>query len=235
VYLAIVPARGGSKRIPGKNLALLRGVPLIDYTLRAAQRARRLEAVVVSTDDETIATHARKHHATVPALRPAEISADDSPVVQALQHALAAHERAASAAVTAVVLLQPTSPLRTASDIDRAIELFEQSGADSLTSVCLANEHPYYAWRPRERWIEPLFTYDEMQMDRSRLPPLYFENGAIYVTKRKNLVRGDLYGRRVAGYVMDELRSLDVDTPRDLAWAEFLLERGLVRLEEDTR
>jgi CMP-N-acetylneuraminic acid synthetase len=233
VYLAIIPARAGSKRIPGKNLVALRGTPLIDYTLRAARAASRLGAVVVSTDSEAIAGQARARGALVPALRPAALAGDDSPVVQAMQHALSSFEAASGAAVTAVVLLQPTSPFRDSSDIDRAIDLFERNGADSLTAVCPARQHPYYAWKSREASIEPLYSYREMQMERSLLPSIYLENGAIYVTRRDNLLRGRLYGEHVIPFVMEELRSLDIDTPLDLAWAEFLLERGLVRLPED--
>jgi CMP-N,N'-diacetyllegionaminic acid synthase len=224
-YLGVVPARAGSKRIPGKNLATLGGKPLIDYTLNAALRSRRLGATVVSTDSVAIAERARALGVMVPELRPAEIAGDHSPVVAALQHALAAFERTGPR-VDAVVLLQPTSPFRTSEDIDRAIELFERSGADTVTAVRPARDHPYWTWRERDTLIEPFFSLTEMAMDRHVLPPAYAENGAVYVIKRELVLAGQIYGARIVPYAMAQAASVDVDTPLDLAWAEFLLGRA---------
>ena len=221
-YLGVVPARAGSKRIPGKNLVALGGIPLIDYTLKAAAAARRLGAVVVSTDSEAIAARARSLSAVVPELRPAEIAGDLSPVVAALQHALAAFERTGSR-VDAVVLLQPTSPFRTPEDIDRAIELFEREGADTVTAVRPSQDHPYWVWRERGETIVPFFSQAEISMDRSALPKAFTENGAVYVMRRELVDAGRIYGARVVPYVMDVLDSVDIDTPADLEWAEHLL------------
>lgn len=223
-HLGIVPARGGSKRIPGKNLVPLGGRPLIDYTLNAALRSRRLGAVVVSTDSDEIAQRALALGALVPGLRPAAIAGDVSPVVDALAHALRAHESTGPIADT-VTLLQPTSPFRTAEDIDAAIELFERTGADVVTSVRIARDHPYWVWRTAGDAIEPFFSVNEMCAERSRLPSAYAENGAVYVVRRELVLQGKMYGNRVVPYVMDELASVDIDTPLDLAWAEFVLAR----------
>jgi CMP-N-acetylneuraminic acid synthetase len=204
----------------------LGGRPLIDYTVNAALRSRRLDASMVSTDSVAIAEHARSLGAAVPELRPAEIAGDFSPVVAALQHALAVFERAGQR-VDAVVLLQPTSPFRTSADIDRAIEVFEGAGADTVTAVRPARDHPYWTWRERDALIEPFFSLDSMVMERHRLPRAYAENGAVYVTAAALVRAGRIYGERIAPYVMAEAASVDIDTPLDLAWAEFLLARGL--------
>jgi CMP-N-acetylneuraminic acid synthetase len=225
MYLAIVPARAGSKRIPGKNLVLLHGVPLIDYTLRAAASARRLGAVVVSTDSDAIAEHARRFGALVPQLRPAALAGDRSPVAQALLHALFSYEQAGGARADAVVVLQPTSPLRSAEDIDRAIELFEASGADTVTAVRPARAHPYHAWRREGDAIVPLFSAEHVTMDRQALPEVRMENGAVYVIRRELVLQQRIYGSRVIPYEMDLMSSVDIDDPLDLAWAEFLLGR----------
>jgi CMP-N-acetylneuraminic acid synthetase len=224
-YLAIVPARGGSKRIPGKNLALLAGRPLIDYTLEAARSASALTAIVVSTDNPLIAHRAEQQGALVPALRPSEMAQDSSPVVDALKHALLAFEDIDSRRAQAIVLLQPTSPLRTSADIDAAIDLFEAQHADTVTSVRLARDHPYYSWRQVAGAIVPFIGYREMGLDRQELPPLYAENGAVYVIRRELVLEGRIYGDRVVPYCMDESSSIDIDSPLDLAWAEFLFAR----------
>lgn len=221
-YLGVIPARGGSKRLPGKNLAPLAGRPLIDYTLRAAAGAKRLGAFVVSTDSEAIAAHARTLGAPV-TMRPAAMAQDDSPVVDALRHAMERFEKDAGPRVDAIILLQPTSPLRTADDVDRAIGIFEATRADTVTAVRTARDHPYWAWRDSGDGIAPFFGPGEMAMDRSRLPQAWSESGAVYVMRRALVEAGRIYGERVAACPMDETGSVDVDTPLDLAWAEFLL------------
>lgn len=234
-YLGIVPARGGSKRIPGKNLVPLAGKPLIDYTLDAARASLRLDAFVVSTDSAAIAEHARAQDVLVPAMRPARLAGDRSPVVEALQHALAGYESTQGRHADAIVLLQPTSPLRSGADIDRAIETFERTGADTVTAVHAVRDHPYWTWREGRDGIDPFFSLVEMSMDRKDLPKAYVENGAAYVIRRELVSAGRLYGERVAPCVMDEMRSVDIDTPLDLAWAEFILQRGMPAASEPSR
>lgn len=235
-YLGVIPARGGSKRIPGKNLVTLSGLPLIDYTLRAARASSRLSAFVVSTDSPAIADHVIARGCSVPELRPAEMAADRSPVVQALQHGLSTYERAGGDRVDAIVLLQPTSPLRRGEDIDRAIEVFERACADTVTAVRPVQDHPYWSWRDGDAGaIVPFYSLGEMSLDRKDLPAAYVENGAAYVMRRALVDAGKIYGDRVAPYLMDEIGSIDVDTPLDLAWAEFVIQRGLDRRGGITR
>lgn len=223
-YLAIVPARGGSKRLPGKNLLPLGGKPLIGHTLEAARAARRLDAVVVSTDSRRIADYAQALGVDAQGLRPSEIAGDTSPVVAALQDAYAKFSQR-QPPVDAVVLLQPTSPLRTARHIDEAIALFESSRADTVTSVRASKEPPNWTWREADGALVPCASMREMEFDRSALPRTYVETGAIYVIRTSVLEAGRIYGGKIAGYRMEALDSVDIDTELDLQWAEFILAR----------
>lgn len=221
-YLGIIPARGGSKRVPGKNLHPLGGKPLLAHTIEAAQGARCLCHVVVSTDNPEIAQYASSLGIDTQGLRPAEIAQDASLMIETLQYALARHE-AVHPSADAVVLLQPTSPFRLAAHIDGAIALYEQGAADTVVAVRRAREHPYWSWQDGTNGIKPFFSYAEMSMDRKDLPTAYIENGAVFVIEKSLVMQGKIYGDRVMGYVMDEIASIDIDTPEDVMWAEFLI------------
>ena len=223
-YLGIIPARGGSKRIPRKNLQPLAGRPLLDYTIEAAKSARRLEHIVVSTDSVEIAEFAQSLGIGTQGLRPARFAQDDSPMIFALQDALARYE-GVNQPVDAVVLLQPTSPFRAACHIDSAIEQFEQNGADTLIAVRRATEHPYWTWRDGPDGIVPFHSYAEIAVERSDLPAAYVENGAIYIIARSLVSAGKIYGKKITPYLMDDFASIDIDTPEDMFWAEFMLSR----------
>lgn len=227
VYIGIIPARGGSRRLPGKNIALLNKKPLIAYTIEAAQQANSLSRTLVSTDDPEIGDVARLYSAEVPFLRPAAIAADDSSMLAVIEHTLH-HLEPSEDLIDAVVLLQPTSPFRTGRHIDEALELFERTGADTVTSVRIAHEHPYYSWTQKcgEESIVPFFTLKEQLLSRQDLPPAFVENGAIYVIRRSLLVQETLYGARVVPYMMDNRCSLDIDTLEDFQYAEFVMNQG---------
>jgi CMP-N-acetylneuraminic acid synthetase len=218
--LGVIPARGGSKRLPGKNLALLAGKPLISYSIDAARLAHRLARCIVSTEDEQIAKVSRELGADVPFKRPASLARDDTPILDVLLHALEEIERSGPKA-TAVVILQPTSPLRAPEDIDLAIELFETKRADTVTAVSAAKDHPYWCWtEQRDGSITPFFSAREMAFDRAQLPPALIENGAIYVVRREILQTGSIYGDKVVPFRIDEERAVDIDFAHDLARAE---------------
>jgi CMP-N-acetylneuraminic acid synthetase len=221
-YLAIIPARGGSRRVPGKNLRPFAGKPLLAHAIEAAQASRRVTAVVVSTDSEEIARCAARYGADPQGLRPRRLARDESPVTGALSDALAKFERA-HPPVDAVVLLQPTSPFRTSRHIDGAIARFESSTADTVASVRLTRDHPYWAWTRAGAVIRPYHTLARMALTRADLPEVYVENGAVFVVRAPLVRRGRIYGRRVVPYVMDAHSSVDIDTPEDLQWAEFVL------------
>lgn len=215
--LGLIPARGGSKGIPRKNVRLIAGKPLIVWTIEAALAAKTIDRVVVTTEDPEIAAIARTHGAEVPFLRPAELARDETPGIDPVLHALGL-----LSGFNAVVLLQPTSPLRTASDIDAAVALAGMGGGANVVSVTEA---------PHAGWSFTMGATGVLEMDgrdiavrRQDLPKQFTLNGAIYVsapeglrTDRSFLVPGTI------GYPMPAERSVDIDTPLDWRIAEMLL------------
>ena len=223
--VAVIPARGGSKGIAQKNLSSLLGVPLIAYTIKAALKAQTLDKVIVSTDDEQIKTVSQDCGAEVPFLRPSHLATDTAPGISVLQHAiiyLAEHE---GYLTDIVVCLQPTSPLRSGEDIDAAVNLCLDSGADSVVSLCQAKHHPYWMKKIVDGRVHPLMNENENHYTRRQdLPPVYQLNGALYVTRTNVLLEENrVLGKYTAPYIMPPERSIDIDTPNDLRVAETLL------------
>jgi CMP-N,N'-diacetyllegionaminic acid synthase len=224
--LGIVPARGGSKGIPRKNIAPLLGKPLLAYTAEAALAARRLSRVVLSTDDEEIAGVGRRCGLDVPFLRPPQLARDDTPTLPVLQDVMRKLE-VAGQEYEAVFTLQPTTPLRRPEDIDGAIELLERSGADSVISfVDVGEKHParmkFIA--ADGRVIDPPFAERYEGQRRQELPKLYLREGSIYVTRRAVLMeQNSLKGVDCRAWLIPPERSCNIDTPFDLFLAEQLL------------
>ncbi len=222
--LGIVPARGGSKGIPGKNVRPLGGKPLLVHTAEAALAARLLSRVVLTTDDERIAEVGRGCGLEVPFLRPAELAMDDTPTLPVLQHAVAELEKTGDR-FDAVCLLQPTSPFRRAGDIDGCIELLESAGLDAVVSVLpVPPEHnPHWVYFREGDGLLRLATGEDQPIPRRQeLPPAFHRDGSVYVTRRNVLMEGNsLYGRRLGGYLADS-RSVNLDTPADWERAERL-------------
>jgi N-acylneuraminate cytidylyltransferase len=227
--LGVVPARGGSKGVPRKNIRLLAGKPLIAWTIDAALAAKRLTRVVLSTDDEEIAQVARALGADVPFVRPADLSSDAARAIPVLQHALAACEAAGDAPYDAVVMLQPTTPFRTAADLDGALELLEKSGADSVISVVdVEGHHPArMKYLEGDRLVDPPFCEAYENQPRQELRAMYVRNGAIYATRRAVLASGSLKGHDCRALVMPVERSVNIDTSLDFRYAEWLRQEGL--------
>jgi CMP-N-acetylneuraminic acid synthetase len=228
--LAVITARGGSKGIPGKNLALLGGKPLLAYTADAALAAKRLTRVVLSTDSERIADVGRRCGLEVPFLRPAELARDETPSLPVLQHAVAFLE-AQRQRFDAICLLQPTNPLRRAEDIDACIGMLESSGADSVVTVLpVPHEYnPHWVFFGDARGELRLATGESQPIPRRQeLPPAFHREGSVYVCRRDVLMeQGSLYGRRLLGYPMDPARAVNIDLPEDLARAEAALPLAL--------
>jgi CMP-N-acetylneuraminic acid synthetase len=221
--LGIIPARGGSKGIAGKNLVSLAGRPLIAHTFEAARASRMLTRVVLSTDSEPIAALGRAEGIEVPFLRPPDLAADDTPMLAVLQHALAALDGRAEI----VVLLQPTSPLRRAEHIDAAVTMLEESGADSVVSVTAVPHQftPGSLMRLEEGRLVPL-AGGANHARRQDKPVLFARNGpAVLVTRAHVLASGRLYGDDTRPYVMSREDSIDIDEPFDLELAEAVLAR----------
>lgn len=226
--LAVIPARGGSKGVPHKNIRPLAGKPLIAYTIEAALAVRDLlHRLIVSTDDEQIAAVARRYGAEVPFLRPAELSGDRVPMVPVLQHAVREVEARDGLRLDWVLLLQPTAPLRAPEDIRAALDLAARGGCDSVISVVqVFAVHPILMKRIENDRLLP-FCIEEKEGTRRQdyQPPAYMRNGAIYLTRRDVLMaRGSIWGEVIRPYVMPEERSVSIDSKLDLKLAELLLQ-----------
>lgn len=222
--LAVVTGRGGSKGLPGKNVAPCGGRPLVAWSVAAARAASRVDRVIVSTDDAAIRKAAVDAGAEAPFVRPAELATDDATMVEVILHAL--DEVSGEHGIG--VLLQATSPLRIGADIDAALETMERLGAPSCVSVTAPSKSPYWCFRLRDdQRLEPLFPELSSSARRQALPETYALNGAIYVfdvpwfRERRTFV-----GPETAAYVMPAERSVDVDTELDLVVADALLRRG---------
>ena len=205
---------------------MLAGRPLLAYTADAARMSRRLSRCIVSTDDEGIATAARALGLEVPFLRPAELAGDATPMLPVLQHAAREIARR-GLAIDAVVLLQPTSPLRRTVHIDAAIDLLESSEADSVVSVVEVPHqfNPVSLMRLEDGRLRP-FLDGPLVTRRQDKPPLFARNGpAVLAVRTWALEAGSLYGHDCRPLVMSASESIDVDGPDDLALAEFMLSK----------
>ncbi|MEO0462655.1 MAG: acylneuraminate cytidylyltransferase family protein [Pseudomonadota bacterium] len=217
--LALIPARGGSKGIPRKNVLDLAGKPLIAWTIEAALGANSVSRVVVTTDDAEIADIAREHGAEVPFMRPADLASDTAPGIAPVMHALGELPQ-----TDALVLLQPTSPLRTAAHIDSALALAHARGAPSLVSVRAVEEHPAHMFRLGDNERLSPYAPDDITPRRQDLPPLWLLNGAIYFAEADWLREsGALVAPETIGFPMDARASVDIDTQLDWQLAEQLL------------
>jgi CMP-N-acetylneuraminic acid synthetase len=231
--LGLIPARGGSRGIPRKNIVPLAGRPLLAYTCDAAQRSRRLTRVVLSTDDEAIATEGRNCGVEVPFRRPPELARADTPSVSVARHAVHWLAERDGWQPDVVVLLQPTSPLRRARHIDEALDRMAEAEADTVLSVVRVphNFSPFLIQQIENGWLRD-FWQAPVPFDRFRrqsVPVLYAPNGpAVLATRTSVLVKdGTFYGERVAPYLMCEEDSIDIDSPADLRLAEWVLgQRG---------
>lgn len=227
--LGVIPARGGSKGIPKKNLVPILGKPLIAYTIEAALQSRHLSRVIVSTDDKEIARISRDCGAEVPFMRPAELATDSALSLPVIQHATREMERLEGKAYDIVVMLQPTTPLRLGSDIDAGIELLLTTGADSVISVVKMDAyHPLRMKRVLEdgRLINYIEQGFEDMRPRQELPEVYIRNGALYITRRDVLINENTFtGRDCRAYIMPEVRSINIDAESDIILAEHFLRR----------
>jgi CMP-N-acetylneuraminic acid synthetase len=225
--LGIIPARGGSKSVPRKNIALLHGKPMLAYTIEATQGSQRLSHFVVSSEDPEIIAVARQYGALAPFIRPAELATDEAPTLPVVQHAILEMENRESLVFDIAVLLQPTTPLRLASDIDAAVDKLIATNADSIVSV--VDVGAYHPARMRQiiddRLVElPIHEPREMQR-RQDLPQVYIRNGAIYAVRRDVVIlQNSMIGQISRPYVMPEERSINIDSKLDFLLAEILLD-----------
>ena len=217
--LALIPARGNSKGIPGKNIIDFAGLPLIAHTISAAKLSQYIDAVVVSTDSLEIASVAEKYGAEVPFLRPAHLAEDISKTIDAVIHALD-ELRSAGRQFDIMVLLQPTQPLRTKEDIDGAMELFVSKNCWSLLSVCEVCDHPIFIRTIGSGGETIPLQACGSTIRRQDLPVFYKLNGAIYINTIEEISENTSFNDNKIAYIMEKSHSVDIDEPVDLLIGE---------------
>lgn len=222
--LAIIPARSGSKGIPRKNIKPLAGKPLIGWSIEAAKKATCINRIIVSTEDKEIVSVARGLGADVPFMRPAELAADETPGIAPVLHAVEQLPE-----YDWVLLLQPTSPLRTHADIEAIWQLCHVCNSPSAVSVAEVGKHPYWMYqRDAEHRLQPFIKERPDATRRQDLPPAYALNGALYLARTDWLLeQQNFVGPETLGYVMPPERSVDLDTQQDWLWVESLITQEL--------
>lgn len=219
--LAIIPARGGSKGVPRKNLRSVGGKPLLAWTIEAAKQSKYIDRLIISSEDLEIIETARQWGCEAPFVRPKELALDHTPGIDPVLHAVEAlPER-----YDYVVLLQPTSPLRTVADIDGCIELCVDKGANSCVSVTESAQSPFWMYKlDGNGTMQPLLQMEQQYNRRQDIPRVYALNGAVYVSACGFLQKSCMFVTPVTiGYIMPPERSLDIDTELDLAIVNYLL------------
>jgi len=232
----VIPARGGSKGLPGKNLRKLGALSLIGQAIASAREAALLARFIVSTDSSEIAEEARRHGAEVPFLRPAEFATDQAGMLPVLQHAVRWLESSAGVRPDLIVTLQPTSPFRTGAEIDQTIRKVIEAGSDSAQTLYEASYHPYFMKTLDGDRTVALFPEGHRYVRRQDAPAVYQPSGAVYVTRYATLMeRGHILGEDNRGVVQGFEASVNIDTEWDLLLAELLLREGRAPLPPGRR
>jgi CMP-N,N'-diacetyllegionaminic acid synthase len=223
--IAIIPARGGSKGLPGKNIKDLCGMPMIAYTIKAALNSKHITEIIISTDSKEIEGIALKFGAKSLFLRPEELALDNSKAIDNYLYTINRLNNEFEYNVKSFIVLQPTSPLRAMEDIDGAIELFNHKKADSVVSYTEEN-HPieWHKYITEDGKFENIF--DERLLNRQDYKISHFPNGAIFVFDYELIKRKQYYSESSYAYIMPRSRSIDVDTLEDFKYAEFLMQRN---------
>ena len=225
--LGVIPARSGSKGVKNKNIKKLGDRPLIYYTIKESLKSE-LNDVIVSTNCENIKEVCMKLGAKVPFIRPQNLALDHSTSISVVQHALNSYSQITGVSYDAVMLLQPTCPFRKSDDINKAIKIFKNEKPDSVISVCNVNGlHPARMKYIDENnlLIDPVFAEAYENQARQELTPMFIRNGAIYLSKSSIILNGSFKGSISKAYIMDEEKSINIDTNFDFKLAEILLEK----------
>ncbi|OIJ22378.1 acylneuraminate cytidylyltransferase [Anaerobacillus alkalidiazotrophicus] len=220
--LAIIPARGGSKGVPRKNIKNLAGKPLIGWTIDEAKKSKFIDKIVLSSDDQEIISIAEQLGCYVPFIRPKELSSDDTPGIEPVLHAI---EKLPEYDV--VVLLQPTSPLRLAADIDQCIIEYIGNDCNACVSVTEVDKTPYWMYKVNQKGsLEPLLE-NRSVLRRQDAPKFYSLNGAIYVSSKENIkAERTFLTDKTRAYIMPKERSFDIDTQEDFLLCEMILKKA---------
>lgn len=226
--LAIIPARGGSKGLPGKNIKILNGSPLIAYTIKSAKESKTIDRIIVSTDDKRIAEISINYGAEIPFLRPKELATDDAKAIDNYIFTIEELKKRENIIYEEFVILQPTSPLRKTEDINNAIELFYEKKADSVISFSEAQHPPLWAKKiDRNLKISNYFQDSIVNKNRQEIPIAFMPNGAIFVFKYLLLKeKYTYYSDKTYAYIMPQINSIDIDNLLDFEFAEFLIRRN---------
>jgi len=223
--LAIIPARGGSKRLPGKNIMDLNGKPLIAWTIEAAKKSQYIDKLIVSTDDEKISTISKKYGAEVPFIRPKELSSDTANSIDVIFHAINFYKEK-SIEFEYILLLQPTSPLRITKDIDNAFKMISND-TKALVSVCETEHSPLWSNTLPDDLSMKDFIRPKIKNKRSQdLPKYYRLNGAIYISKIEYLKENNGFlGKNTKAFIMPQERSVDIDSEVDYEICKIIINK----------
>lgn len=228
-HIAVIPARGGSKRLPGKNLLQIAGKPLIAWTIEAAKECSLFDRIIVSTDSEEIAEIAKSFGAEIPFLRPVKLAGDQTTTIDVLIHLLENLSSQNTVPFTHLTLLQPTSPLRTSEDISEALAFLEKKNADAVISVCKTEHSPLWSnTLPGNLSLEKFIPEKIQKTQSQNLPEYYRLNGALYICEIKKLLEEkSLYLKsNCYGYIMSRKNSIDIDDQVDFDLANIYLKRS---------
>jgi CMP-N,N'-diacetyllegionaminic acid synthase len=222
--LGLIPARGGSKGLPGKNILEVGGFPLLAWTVIAAQKSRYIDRLILSSDDNEIISVARDYGCDVPFTRPTELAGDETSSADVARHAI----NNLQDKYDVLVLLQPTSPLRTTSDIDACVKLLFDTNAPSVISVCQTDKSPYWMFlRDSDGVLEPVIQQESVPSRRQDAPAVYLPNGAVYAVKITRFLENPVFiFPQSLGYVMPRNRSLDIDELDDFQWLAWQCEKN---------
>ncbi|RMZ49957.1 acylneuraminate cytidylyltransferase family protein [Flavobacteriaceae bacterium PRS1] len=220
--LGLIPARGGSKGVPDKNIKPLMGKPLIQYTVEAGKKSKYIDHLVVSTDSEEIAQICKIIPVDVPFLRPDYLASDTAKAIGVIQHAITTMEEIDGVTYDLVVYLEPPNPLRLVEDIDNCIDLFVKEEPDCVVSVQEANQfHPILMKTIENNRLKPIWKEEPEGVPRQLFSPTaYMRNGAVYVFRKELIMDGILYGNNVLPYIMPLERSVCIDDMMDWYVAE---------------
>jgi len=230
--LAVIPARAGSKGVPGKNIKKLNGKPLIYYTLREAKKSKYINRIITSTDSPKIASIAKKFGSEIPFLRPADISGDYSEDIEFFKHCLTWLKENEDYIPDIIVHLRPTAPLRKAHHIDKGIKLLlDHPEADSVRSVVLSEKHPFKMWKVENERLIPFIPEkirgikESYNMPIQKLPCVYIQNASVDVIRNTTITeKNSTTGKVILPLIMKEEESVDINTLTDFLFAEFLMD-----------
>lgn len=227
MVLGVIPARGGSKGIVKKNIRKIAGKPLISYAIECGLKCPSIDHLIVSTDDDEIAQVARENGADVPFIRPAELAEDTTPMLPVLSHSLIEAEKIFNEEYDALVLLDPTGPLRTVEDVEGCIELFYKLKYDAVVSGNVAHRNPYFNMVVKEHGrVQLAINGDQSVFRRQDAPQVYDLNTVVWVYSRKTVMAEERMPDNTGLFIIPEERSIDIDTEQDIELLEYILKKS---------